>query len=88
LGLSDVSVEKLELMGVCDHFHSNIVGDQNISTLYVNLPHYIVVDSKPFMTIDNQHGDFQWFDLSMVSGNQNCHPSVRNYAGRLSSARC
>jgi colanic acid biosynthesis protein WcaH len=41
LGLSDVPVEKFELMGVWDHFYSNSVVDQDISTHDVNLPHYI-----------------------------------------------
>jgi colanic acid biosynthesis protein WcaH len=88
LGLSDVPVEKLELMGVWDHFYSNSAGDQDISTHYVNLPHYIAVKSRPLITIDDQHGDFQWFDLSMVSGDQNCHLYVRDYAGWLSPVRC
>jgi len=83
LGLSDVPVEKFKLMGLWDHFYRNSVVDQDISTHYVNLPHYIVVKSRPLLTTDDQHSDFQWFDLSMVSGNQNFYPYVRNYASWL-----
>jgi colanic acid biosynthesis protein WcaH len=83
LGLSYIHVEKFELMGVWDHFYNNSVVDQDISTHYVNLPHYSVVKSRPLITTDDQHGDFQWFDLSMVSGDQSFYPYVRNYAGWL-----
>ena len=80
LGLSDVPVDKFELMGVWDHFYSNSIIDQDISTHYVNLPHYIVFKSRPLITIDDQHGDFQWFGLSVIANDEKFYPYIRNYA--------
>jgi colanic acid biosynthesis protein WcaH len=83
LGLSDLKIEDFSLMGIWDHFYSNSVVDENISTHYVNLPHYTYFKSKPEITLDDQHGDFKWFDLSMVSNDEKIHPYIRNYAGWL-----
>jgi colanic acid biosynthesis protein WcaH len=83
LGLSGISVEDFSLMGVWDHFYNNSALDQDISTHYVNLPHYAAFESKPQITIDDQHGEFKWFDLSVVSNDQKFHLYMRNYAGWL-----
>ena len=83
LGLCDIAVEGLLLMGVWDHFYSNSALDQNTSTHYVNLPHYAEFKSRPQITLDDQHGEFQWFDLAMVSSDEKFHLYMRNYAGWL-----
>jgi len=80
LGLSGKAVEDFSLMGIWDHFYSNSVLDQNISTHYVNLPHYAEYKSKPQIVLDDQHDDFGWFDLSMVSSVDTFHPYMREYA--------
>ena len=67
-------------MGMWDHFYSNSALDQNTSTHYVNLPHYAEFKSKPQITLDDQHGEFKWFDLSVVSNDEKSHPYIRNYA--------
>ncbi len=83
LGLSGISVEEFELMCVWDHFYGNSAVDQDLSTHYVNLPHYAEFKSKPDITLDDQHGEFQWFDLAVVSSDEKFHPYMRNYAGWL-----
>ena len=83
LGLSDIAVEDFALMGMWDHFYSNSALDQNTSTHYVNLPHYAEFKSKPQIALDDQHGEFKWFDLSVVSNDEKSHPYMRNYAGWL-----
>ena len=83
LGLSGISVEEFELMCVWDHFYGNSAVDQDLSTHYVNLPHYSEFKSKPEITLDDQHGEFQWFDLSVASNDEKFHPYMRNYAGWL-----
>ena len=83
LGLSVIAVEDFSLMGVWDHFYNNSAVDQQISTHYVNLPHYAGFESKPAITLDDQHGEFGWFDLSMVVKDEKFHPYMRNYAGWL-----
>ena len=83
LGLCDTAVESFSLMGVWDHFYTNSAVDQGISTHYVNLPHYAEFKSRPQITLDDQHGEFKWFDLGVVSSDEKFHPYMRNYAGWL-----
>ena len=80
LGLGDTSLESFSLMGVWDHFYNNSALDQNTSTHYVNLPHYAGFQSEPEITLDDQHGEFKWFDLAVVSNDEKSHPYIRNYA--------
>ena len=84
LGLRGISVEGFSLMGMWDHFYNNSAVDRDLSTHYVNLPHYVRFKSKPEITLDDQHGEFEWFDLSVVSNDEKFHPYMRNYAGWLS----
>ncbi len=83
LGLCDTAVESFSLMGVWDHFYNDSALDQNTSTHYVNLPHYAEFKSKPQIALDDQHGEFKWFDLAVVSSDQKSHPYIRNYASWL-----
>jgi len=80
LGLSGIAVEGFSLMGMWDHFYNNSAIDQNTSTHYVNLPHYAEFKSKPQIALDDQHGEFKWFDLSVVSNDEKFHLNIRNYA--------
>ena len=83
LGLGGIAVEGFSLMGVWDHFYTNSAVDQGISTHYVNLPHYAEFKSKPQITLDDQHGEFEWFDLSVVAKDEKFHLYIRNYASWL-----
>ena len=83
LGLSGFEVEDFSLMGMWDHFYINSALDQDTSTHYVNLPHYLEFKSKPDIILDDQHGEFKWFDLSVVSNDEKSHPYMRNYTGWL-----
>jgi colanic acid biosynthesis protein WcaH len=83
LGLSGIAVEDFSLMGMWDHFYSNSAIDQNTSTHYVNLPHYLEFKSKPQIILDDQHDTCNWFDLAVVSNNEKFHRYMRNYANWL-----
>ena len=83
LGLGDTAVESFSLMGMWDHFYNNSALDQDISTHYVNLPHYAEFQSKPQITLDDQHGELKWFDLSVVFKDEKSHLYMRNYASWL-----
>lgn len=83
LALSGIAVEDFSLMGMWDHFYINSALDQNISTHYVNLPHYAEFKSKPQITLDDQHENWGWFDLDTVAIDEGIHQYVRNYAGYL-----
>ena len=72
-------------MGMWDHFYNNSALDQNTSTHYVNLPHYAEFKYKPQITLDDQHGTCNWFDLAVVSNDEKFHIYMRNYAGWLLS---
>ena len=80
LGLRYIAVENFSLMGIWDHFYNNSALGQDISTHYVNLPHYAGFQSKPTITLDDQHGEFNWVDLAVVSTDLKSHPYIRNYA--------
>ena len=87
LCLSSIEVEGFTLMGMWDHFYKNSALDQNTSTHYVNLPHYVWFQSKPQITLDDQHGEFKWFDLAVVSSDEKFHSYMRNYASWLLNNR-
>ena len=83
LGLGCIAVEDFSLMGMWDHFYDNSALDQNTSTHYVNLPHYVEFKSRPQITLDDQHAEFEWFDLSVVADDEKFHPYMRNYTSWL-----
>ena len=83
LGLNDILAEDFLLMGIWDHFYENCAFSDDISTHYVNLPHYTYFESKPKVISDDQHADLKWFDLSAVAGDDKLHPYIRDYAGWL-----
>lgn len=80
LRLSGIEVDDFALMGIWDHFYNNSIHDQNTSTHYVNLPHYAEFKSKPQISLDDQHGDYKWFDLAVVSIDEKFNAYIRNYA--------
>ena len=83
LGLRDILVEDFSLMGVWDHFYKNSAVGQDVSTHYVNLPHYAGFQSKPKITLDDQHGEFEWFNLSVIADDEKFNPYTRKYASWL-----
>lgn len=80
LGLEVEGLEHFRLMGVWDHFYKNSAFDENISTHYVNLPHYICLEGRPGLKLDEQHSEMAWFDLEDVANNNNFHKYMQNYA--------
>ena len=73
-------------MGVWDHFYANSVMDENVSTHYVNLPHYFLFTERPKLSIDQQHDGLSWFDLEQVAHSDGFHKYMRNYASWLINA--
>ena len=80
LGLSGMAVEDFSLMGMWDHFYTNSTFDENTSTHYVNLPHFACFENIPLIVLDDQHVEFDWFDLQLVSTDEKFHPYIKNYA--------
>lgn len=83
LGLQVDGSEHFRLMGVWDHFYENSVISENISTHYVNLPHYMRIEHLPDLKLDNQHNEMAWFDLDHVVNNNSFHEYMQIYAAYL-----
>lgn len=54
--------------------------DENISTHYVNQPHYCILEQRPSLSIDQQPNELKWFDLDEVAGKNDFHEYMQNYA--------
>ena len=80
LGITIKDPTEFKLMGVWDHFYSNSVFDESISTHYVNLPHFACFKSMPLIVLDDQHVEFDWFDLQLVATDERFHPYMKNFA--------
>lgn len=80
LGLTKIVVERFSLMGIWDHFYGNSAFDDNISTHYVNLPHFAHFKKMPSIVLDNQHLEFRWFDLKQVAAGEDFHSYMKIYA--------
>lgn len=83
LGLLKINLEKFHHMGVWDHFYENSIFGDNISTHYVNLPYYTILNKKPELSIDFQHSGFQWFDIKDVAFNKKFNKYTNLYAKYL-----
>ena len=49
----------------------------------MNLPHCADFKSKPQITLDDQHNESKWLDLSMVAKDEKLHLYIRNSASWL-----
>ena len=80
LGLRNNKIEDFALMGIWDHFYSNSIIAESTSTHYVNLPHFACFKTMPLIALDDQHAEFDWFELELVSNSKVFHPYMQNYA--------
>lgn len=83
LGLVIEDPLSFTLMGAWDHLYENSVMDENVSTHYVNLPHYCILEEKPSLSIDDQHNHLRWFDLDEVADKNGFHEYMQTYASWL-----
>ena len=83
LGLVIDNFSRFTLMGVWDHFYENSANGGNISTHYVNLPHYIHFDVRPNLKHDDQHISINWFSLEEVANGIQFHNYMKTYASWL-----
>jgi colanic acid biosynthesis protein WcaH len=78
LGLN-LEADKLQLMGVWDHFYKDSAFNEKQSTHYVNLPHFFELDEEPHLIPDDQHDGLLWFALDKCKQNKLIHPYTQNY---------
>jgi colanic acid biosynthesis protein WcaH len=83
LGYKVNNVGNFHFMGLWDHLYPNSFFDENISTHYLNLPHYCQLKSEPNFKLDYQHKLLKWFDLEEVASNDSFHKYMRCYASWL-----
>ena len=86
LGLSIRDPFCFRLMGVWDHFYEDSAMDENISTHYINLPHYLCLSERPDFSTDQQHRCVSWFELEKVAGNDDFHEYMQAYSSWLINA--
>jgi colanic acid biosynthesis protein WcaH len=83
LGMVVEDVNYFSLMGIWDHFYPNSAVGADVSTHYVNLPHYVSFNVRPVVRLDSQHESFKWFELSEVANSETMHEYMRGYASWL-----
>jgi len=83
LGVNVDDTGGFKLMGVWDHFYENSAVDKEISTHYINLPHYCCLKEQPILMAGEQHDNLSWFDLEEIKDNDNFHEYMHSYASWL-----
>ena len=74
-----------QLMGVWDHIYDDSAFSSQVGTHYVNLPHWLNLESslnQDALPLD-QHSHWRWQSPSMAASAQDVHPYVRVYAQGL-----
>ena len=73
-------VNAFNMMGIWDHFYDHSAVDSELSTHYVNLPHFYVCDVRPSVQADRQHSELAWISLEKIGSGDDFHPYLRSYA--------
>lgn len=86
LGLPAIALPHAHLMGAWDHFYADSAFDLAVLTHYVNLPHWLALDTDEAAALtlpqglDQQHSRWQWLSLEQAVQDESVHPYVRVYA--------
>jgi len=83
LGLNVTDTREFTLMGIWDHFYPNSAVEKDVSTHYVNLPHYCYLKEQPNLLTDEQHDNLAWFDLEEIKDTENFHDYMQSYSSWL-----
>ena len=81
-----LSRDQVVLMGAWDHFYTDSAFDKDISTHYINLPHYFSINQEKKESFDlsksqcEQHSSWTWMPVKEASIHSQVHPYVREYA--------
>lgn len=75
---------RAQLMGAWDHFYPDSAFSPQVSTHYVNLPHWLALTwaelAQLELPVGEQHSAWQWLALADVVRNPLVHEHVRLYA--------
>ena len=86
LGLPASVWQRAILMGVWDHFYQDSAFSPEVSTHYVNLPHWLKIgdDEKRLLQLpqgpEEQHSNWHWFNLTEIENNEAIHQYARSNA--------
>lgn len=86
LSLPTTALARASLMGAWDHFYPDSAFDPELSTHYVNLPHWLALSADEATALalpqgpDQQHARWQWLPLEQAAQDESVHPYVRVYA--------
>lgn len=82
LNLPKLLFSKAKLMGAWDHFYNESAFSANVSTHYVNLPHYLQLESSielSSLPLD-QHTRWRWQPPAHSAVDDDVHPYAQAYA--------
>tara|TARA_B110000211_G_scaffold108850_1_gene126204 strand:- start:1953 stop:2441 length:489 start_codon:yes stop_codon:yes gene_type:complete len=89
IGIDLLADYKPTLMGVWDHFYPDSAFDENVSTHYVNLPHFVRL-SEAHMRLLNieagaecQHHSYMWLDANEAGHREDIHSYSKVYAQQI-----
>jgi colanic acid biosynthesis protein WcaH len=92
IGLSSFTASQASLMGTWDHFYKDSAFSEQISTHYVNLPHYCLLqpgqicDAALPVGEEEQHSEWRWTPIETAANDSTVHAYVRVYAQWLLDA--
>jgi len=86
LGLPTSVWQRATLMGAWDHFYQDSAFSSEVSTHYVNLPHWLKIDDDERSLLqlpqgpDEQHSIWHWFNPDEIENDEAVHLYARTYA--------
>lgn len=88
LGLNP-NMARAQLMGVWDHFYPDSAFADDVSTHYVNLPHWLPLSWPEIaaltLNLNDQHRAWRWLSAQAASTDASVNPYAQNYAHWLIS---
>jgi len=75
----DKLIKNIQLLGVYDHIYDDNFDNDDFGTHYVVNSYLIELNYKPKLTLDNQHENFEWFDINDIIDNESVHKNVKIY---------
>lgn len=80
---TELEYNKATILYVFDHFYSNSVISNNISTHYINAPHVIETNISLNTLPDIQHSEYRWVAISQFELDKEIHPNSKVFLREL-----
>ena len=81
IGLDSNRISQACLMGIWDHFYQDSAFSEQLSTHYVNLPHYCILQPEQVADLTLPSGaEWRWAPIESAACDSNVHSNVRVYA--------